>query len=126
MYMCAHIRLINESFLAVLHYSTHLFIHVPPCNMQLGDIFTIHVAGKYMTFVTDPEDFPLFFQNKNVDFQKAVQPYTKGVGTCVCVCVCVCAHAHVRVYDMCVCMYVYASVHKGVLCVNALVPMAIH
>ena len=62
------------------------FCIFPGPSSQLGDIFTIHVAGKCMTFVTDPEDFPLFFQNKNVDFQQAVQPYTMGVGVCVCVC----------------------------------------
>ena len=81
-----------------------------PCCLQLGDIFTIHVAGKYMTFVTDPEDFPLFFQNKNVDFQEAVQPYTMGVGVCVCVCVCMCVCVCARVC-MCTCKSFCSSIH---------------
>ena len=47
----------------------------------MGDVYTIHAAGKCMTFVANPEDFQKdFFQNKNVDFQEAVQPYTKRAG----------------------------------------------
>jgi 24-hydroxycholesterol 7alpha-hydroxylase len=47
-------------------------------QIELGDIFTIHAAGKYITFLTDPKDFGWFFQNKSADFQAAVQPYTKN------------------------------------------------
>lgn len=30
-------------------------------------------AGKRLTFVTEEEDFEIFFKSKNVDFQEAVQ-----------------------------------------------------
>ncbi|KAK2181469.1 hypothetical protein NP493_388g01005 [Ridgeia piscesae] len=40
---------------------------------KLGPVFTLKVAGKRLTFVTEPEDFDCFFGSDCVDFQKAVQ-----------------------------------------------------
>ncbi|KAK7107491.1 24-hydroxycholesterol 7-alpha-hydroxylase-like [Littorina saxatilis] len=40
---------------------------------EMGPVYTLLVAGEHMTFLLDPEDFHLFFQSPNVDFQKAVQ-----------------------------------------------------
>jgi 24-hydroxycholesterol 7alpha-hydroxylase len=44
---------------------------------QLGDVFTIHAAGRRMTFVTRHSDLKTcFFQNSHASFQAAVQPFT--------------------------------------------------
>ncbi|XP_064397824.1 24-hydroxycholesterol 7-alpha-hydroxylase-like [Halichondria panicea] len=43
---------------------------------KLGDIFTIHAAGKMMTFVTNPRDYHHYFTTTTTDFQAAVQPFT--------------------------------------------------
>lgn len=40
---------------------------------ELGDIFTLFVAGEQMTFLLDPEDFHHFFDTSCCDFQMAVQ-----------------------------------------------------
>lgn len=48
--------------------------------MQLGPVFTLKVAGKRLTFVTEPEDFQYFFSSDAVDFQKAVQKPVKNTG----------------------------------------------
>ena len=48
--------------------------------IQLGDLFTVHAAGKWMTFVSDPKDYQHFFHTTKADFQSAVQPFTKGAG----------------------------------------------
>jgi hypothetical protein len=29
--------------------------------MQYGSVWTLHVAGRYMTFLTDPAMFPTYF-----------------------------------------------------------------
>ncbi|KAL3882259.1 hypothetical protein ACJMK2_028621 [Sinanodonta woodiana] len=46
---------------------------------QLGPIFTLYVAGERMTFLTEWDDFPNFFQSSNVDFQKGVQSSVQNV-----------------------------------------------
>eukprot|EP00117_Sycon_ciliatum_P021447 scpid10192/ scgid18794/ 24-hydroxycholesterol 7-alpha-hydroxylase; Cytochrome P450 39A1; Oxysterol 7-alpha-hydroxylase len=43
---------------------------------RLGDVFTIHAAGRRMTFLMDPDDTHIFMQSDALDFQKAVQPFT--------------------------------------------------
>ncbi|CAI8057545.1 24-hydroxycholesterol 7-alpha-hydroxylase, partial [Geodia barretti] len=44
---------------------------------MLGDVFTIHVTGRRMTFVARHGDFKAsFFQNGSTSFQAAVQPFT--------------------------------------------------
>lgn len=43
---------------------------------ELGHVFTIHAAGKYMTFITSPAHYDHFFHTAHADFQKAVQPFT--------------------------------------------------
>ena len=48
--------------------------------VQLGHVFTIHAAGKYMTFITSPAHYDHFFHTAHADFQKAVQPYTNKAG----------------------------------------------
>ena len=48
---------------------------------QLGDIFTIHAAGRRMTFVAHPRDYKQFFHNSHASFQAAVQPFTMKAGT---------------------------------------------
>lgn len=54
------------------------------CFLQLGDIFTIHAAGKMMTFVTDHRNYQHYFTTTHADFQAAVQPFTKGAGMYAC------------------------------------------
>lgn len=49
---------------------------------QLGDVFTIQVAGKWMTFIMDPNLYHAFFSSNSVDFQAAVLPICKRVGMC--------------------------------------------
>ena len=51
-------------------------------NVQLGHVFTIHAAGKYLTFITSPAHYDHFFHTAHADFQKAVQPYTNRAGEC--------------------------------------------
>ena len=43
-------------------------------------MFTIHAAGKYMTFVTSPTHHEYFFHSTHADFQQAVQPFTQRAG----------------------------------------------
>ena len=38
------------------------------------------MTGKRFTFLTDPEDFKIFFQSPNVDFQQAVQQAVQKTG----------------------------------------------
>lgn len=47
---------------------------------QLGPVFTLHVAGERLTFLTEAEDFHHFFQSLNVDFQRAVQDPVQNIG----------------------------------------------
>lgn len=47
---------------------------------QLGPVFTLHVAGERLTFLTEAEDFHHFFQSSNVDFQRAVQDPVQNIG----------------------------------------------
>lgn len=49
-------------------------------TVQLGHVFTIHAAGKYMTFITSPAHYDHFFHTAHADFQKAVQPFTNKAG----------------------------------------------
>ncbi|XP_065827314.1 24-hydroxycholesterol 7-alpha-hydroxylase-like [Oscarella lobularis] len=51
------------------------FIHLARNN--LGPTFSVLVAGKRMTFVTDPDDYGIYFQSPQADFQQAVQPFTE-------------------------------------------------
>ncbi|XP_077977069.1 24-hydroxycholesterol 7-alpha-hydroxylase-like [Glandiceps talaboti] len=43
------------------------------CKEKCGSVFTIVATGQRLTFVTEPEDYHLFFQSNDVDFQQAVQ-----------------------------------------------------
>ena len=51
---------------------------------QLGPLFSLKVAGKRLTFVTEAGDFHHFFQSKNVDFQKAVEDAVQNTGILRC------------------------------------------
>ncbi|XP_050391627.2 24-hydroxycholesterol 7-alpha-hydroxylase [Patella vulgata] len=48
---------------------------------ELGSVFSIKVAGEYMTFLTDPKDFQHFFLSPCLDFQKAVQGPVQNVAS---------------------------------------------
>eukprot|EP00731_Ephydatia_muelleri_P030117 Em0021g640a len=50
--------------------------YIEKTRRELGDIFTIHAAGKRMTFITDHEDFHHYFTTTHTNFQSAVQPFT--------------------------------------------------
>jgi hypothetical protein len=56
---------------------------IPLCQQKYGSIFTIHVGGRYMTFLMDVKYFPIFFNSPEdqIDFQNATQPFlTQGFG----------------------------------------------
>ena len=55
---------------------------IEECRQRYGRIFTLYVAGKHMTFLTDPDNhFPIFFESEPVvSFQYAVQPFTHKAG----------------------------------------------
>jgi len=56
---------------------------IPRCQRRLGDVFTLHLAGRRLTFLLNPRHFPLFFQSPEhqVDFVHATQPFlTRGFG----------------------------------------------
>uniref|UniRef100_A0A4W3I9B8 Cytochrome P450, family 39, subfamily A, polypeptide 1 n=1 Tax=Callorhinchus milii TaxID=7868 RepID=A0A4W3I9B8_CALMI len=42
-------------------------------RVEYGPIFTVLTVGKRLTFVTEVDDFKIFFGSKDVDFQQAVQ-----------------------------------------------------
>ena len=71
-------------FVVVMVVICFVFVFSPPHSFspskQLGDIFTIHAAGKRMTFITNPRDYSHYFQTTLTDFQAAVQPFTKKAG----------------------------------------------
>ena len=46
-------------------------------------MFTLKVAGKRLTFLTEPEDFKYFFNSDAVDFQKAVQKPVEKTGEAI-------------------------------------------
>ncbi|XP_078256270.1 24-hydroxycholesterol 7-alpha-hydroxylase isoform X1 [Rhinoraja longicauda] len=46
---------------------------IEQARQECRAIFTVVAAGKRLTFVTEEEDFEIFFKSKNVDFQEAVQ-----------------------------------------------------
>lgn len=48
---------------------------------ELGPVFTLLVAGERMTFLTEAEDFHVFFQSDSVDFQMAVQSAVQRVAS---------------------------------------------
>ncbi|XP_052709047.1 24-hydroxycholesterol 7-alpha-hydroxylase-like [Crassostrea angulata] len=48
---------------------------------ELGPVFTLHVAGERLTFLTEAEDFHHFFQSSNVDFQRAVQDPVQNIAS---------------------------------------------
>ncbi|CAL1547662.1 unnamed protein product [Lymnaea stagnalis] len=50
-------------------------------RQKYGPVYTLKVAGERMTFLTDPEDFHIFFRSVNVDFQKAVQNAVQNVAS---------------------------------------------
>ena len=64
-------------------WSKIITVHVD-ITFQLGDIFTINVAGKWMTFVLDPKCYQHFFTSECVDFKAAVFPVVNKVGKCSC------------------------------------------
>ncbi|XP_041044260.1 24-hydroxycholesterol 7-alpha-hydroxylase isoform X2 [Carcharodon carcharias] len=46
---------------------------IEQARAEYGAVFTVVAAGKRLTFITEEEDFEIFFRSKNVDFQEAVQ-----------------------------------------------------
>ena len=53
------------------------------CREKHGPVFTVHVGGRHLTFVMDPQLFPSFFDETSgaVDFTAATQPFlTLGFG----------------------------------------------
>lgn len=52
-------------------------------SFQLGDIFTVHAAGRKMTFLFDYHDSSIFFYSQFSSFQDAVQNFTISTGTCL-------------------------------------------
>ncbi|XP_043538738.1 24-hydroxycholesterol 7-alpha-hydroxylase isoform X1 [Chiloscyllium plagiosum] len=46
---------------------------IEQARAQYGAVFTVVAAGKRLTFITEEEDFEIFFKSKDVDFQEAVQ-----------------------------------------------------
>ncbi|XP_078069858.1 24-hydroxycholesterol 7-alpha-hydroxylase [Mustelus asterias] len=46
---------------------------IEQARAEYGAVFTVVAAGKRLTFITEEEDFELFFKSKNVDFQEGVQ-----------------------------------------------------
>lgn len=53
------------------------------CQDTYGSVWTLHVAGRYMTFLTDPAMFPTYFNTSEdvIDFQNATQPFlSRGFG----------------------------------------------
>ncbi|XP_067880737.1 24-hydroxycholesterol 7-alpha-hydroxylase isoform X2 [Heterodontus francisci] len=46
---------------------------IEQARAEYGAVFTVVAAGKRLTFITEEEDFEIFFKSKNVDFQQAVQ-----------------------------------------------------
>ncbi|KAK1805429.1 hypothetical protein P4O66_019746 [Electrophorus voltai] len=46
---------------------------IAQARARYGPVFTVLVAGKRLTFVTDHEDFQAFFMSKDVNFEQAVQ-----------------------------------------------------
>nr|KAG5706811.1 hypothetical protein BaRGS_004146 [Batillaria attramentaria] len=57
------------------------FIDAKRKEVRVGPVFTLVVAGERMTFLTEPEDFAVFFQSEHVDFQMAVQSPVQRVVT---------------------------------------------
>lgn len=53
--------------------------YIKQTNDKHGDIFTIHVAGKWMTFLMNADSYQHFFSAHTVDFQAAVLPICQGV-----------------------------------------------
>ena len=43
-------------------------------------MYTLYVAGERLTFVTEPEDFGIFFNSTDIDFQHGVQDAVMNVG----------------------------------------------
>ncbi|XP_033113228.1 24-hydroxycholesterol 7-alpha-hydroxylase-like [Anneissia japonica] len=54
--------------------------YIECARQKHGSVFTILAAGKYLTFLTDADDFHFFFNSKNVDFQQAVQEAVQNTG----------------------------------------------
>lgn len=49
--------------------------------LQLGPVFTLYIAGKRMTYLTEEEDYNKYFiQSEYVDFQKAVHLFVANAG----------------------------------------------
>lgn len=48
---------------------------------ELGPVYTLYVAGERLTFVTEPEDFGIFFNSTDIDFQHGVQDAVMNVGS---------------------------------------------
>ncbi|XP_067840594.1 24-hydroxycholesterol 7-alpha-hydroxylase [Heptranchias perlo] len=46
---------------------------IEQARAEYGAVYTVVAAGKRLTFVTEEDDFEIFFKSKNVDFQEAVQ-----------------------------------------------------
>ena len=75
----------NVSLIFILHYHFDSWSHEQYISylsncLQLGPVFTLKVAGKRLTFLTEPEDFKYFFDSNTVDFQKAVQKPVEKTG----------------------------------------------
>ena len=57
--------------------------------MQYGDVFTLYIAGRYMTFILNTNLYGVFFNSKPdvASFEVAVQQFTqrcaRGSGLCM-------------------------------------------
>ena len=50
---------------------------IKQCQTKYGDTFTLHLAGRHLTFLMNPEDLEVFFSRDEsvVDFRFATQPF---------------------------------------------------
>ncbi|XP_028858400.1 24-hydroxycholesterol 7-alpha-hydroxylase isoform X2 [Denticeps clupeoides] len=60
-------------FGAALEFGKAPLHFIAEARAKYGPVFTVHAAGKRLTFVTLPEHFRIFFMSKDVDFEQAVQ-----------------------------------------------------
>uniref|UniRef100_A0A4W3I9C1 Cytochrome P450, family 39, subfamily A, polypeptide 1 n=1 Tax=Callorhinchus milii TaxID=7868 RepID=A0A4W3I9C1_CALMI len=60
-------------FIEILGFPLEKSLVSTGAGFQYGPIFTVLTVGKRLTFVTEVDDFKIFFGSKDVDFQQAVQ-----------------------------------------------------
>jgi len=66
------VSLYNGTFFAIA-----IYIYV---SLQLGDVFTIHVAGKHMTFVFGQSSLQYVFSSSHLSFKETVLPFVMKTG----------------------------------------------